>query len=77
MSALHRHHPDATPEEIDALQRAVLLNIGPYAEPREPEPGDVVRECRDCGHHFTVRADHAHKRSKWYALCPYCLADQL
>jgi hypothetical protein len=78
MSAIHREHPEASEAEIDAIQRAALLGIGPHAGPPAPrtEP-TVTRSCRDCSQPFEVPLSKANINSKWYALCAYCLANEL
>ena len=77
MSDVHRDNPDATPEEIDALQRAQLLGIGQYARERKELPDSITRQCRDCGEDFTISAIHADKHTKWFSMCSYCLANEL
>lgn len=72
MSALHREHPDATPEELDALARAALLTAGPVSD--EPR---VERTCRDCQNPYTVPASKADAGTKWWSLCGGCLAWEL
>jgi hypothetical protein len=80
VSRIHREHPEASEEEIDAMQRAELLGIGPRARPRRPRPTDeatLTRACRDCGQPFDVPLSKANAPGKWYALCAYCLAGEL
>lgn len=84
MSAIHREHPDATPEKIETLERAGLLalNRDPYATAVQHAAIDravarVGRTCRDCGAPYTVAAEHATSTSKWASLCPSCLAWEL
>lgn len=77
MSDVHRDNPEATPEQIENIQKAQLLGIGQYARAPENLTDNVTRQCWDCGQEFAVTAANADKTSKWFRMCGYCLADQL
>jgi hypothetical protein len=72
MSALHRENPEASEEQIERLAAFALLTASaPATGPQ------IERSCRDCGNPFHVPLDRAHVNSKWYALCSYCLMNEL
>ena len=73
MSDVHRHYPEADPE---VMQRAQLLGIGEFAG-QKSDDDRIERDCRDCGLGFSILRENEHKRSKWYSLCPFCLADEI